>query len=100
MEEEDKFRIANMLNYQIGQLPIKYLGIPLSSNKLYAGDFVGLPKKIYKRIPLWKGKHSSGRRRLILTNSCLSSLPTYMMGFYLLPQDTHRKMDHVRSRFF
>jgi hypothetical protein len=100
MEEKDRFRITNMLNCQIGQLPIKYLGIPLSSNKLYARDFIGMPEKIFKRIPPWKGKHSSSGGRLILINSCLSSLSTYMMGFYLLPQDTHRKMDHVRSRFF
>jgi hypothetical protein len=34
-----------------------------------------------------------------LTNSCLTSLPTYMMGFYLLPQGTHNQMDSVRSKF-
>jgi hypothetical protein len=42
---------------------------------------------------------SSGAR-LVHTNSCLSSLPTYAMAFYLLAQGTHRKMDGVRSRVF
>jgi hypothetical protein len=59
-----------------------------------------IPKKIAKRIPPWKGKHSSSGGRMILTNTCLSSLPTYAMGFYLLPARTHGKMDSVRSKFY
>jgi hypothetical protein len=42
----------------------------------------------------------SSRGRLILSNNCLSSLPTYIMGFYLLPSETHRSMNTIRSRFF
>ncbi|WVZ90615.1 hypothetical protein U9M48_036900 [Paspalum notatum var. saurae] len=37
-----------------------------------------------KRLDPWKGKHLSSGGRLVLTNSCLSSLHMYMMGFYLL----------------
>jgi hypothetical protein len=42
---------------------------------------------------------SSGAR-LILSNSCLASLSTYNMGFYLLSLGTHRSMNTIRSRFF
>jgi hypothetical protein len=42
---------------------------------------------------------SSGAR-LILSNSCLSSLPTYIMSFYLLPKGIHKAMDGIRSRFY
>jgi hypothetical protein len=35
-----------------------------------------------------------------ICNSRLPSRPTYMMGFYLLPASTHRRMDQYRSRFF
>lgn len=48
----------------------------------------------------WKGKYNSSGARSILTNSCLSSLPTYMMGFYLLHDGTHRKMDSIRGNFY
>jgi hypothetical protein len=30
---------------------------------------------------------------LVLTNSCMSSLPVYVMGFYSLPKGLHSKMD-------
>jgi hypothetical protein len=84
MDENEKSRVANMLNCQLGELPIKYLGIPLSDRKIRSEDMRWLPDKISKRVPPWKGKQMSSRARLILTNSCLSSLPTYVMGFYLL----------------
>jgi hypothetical protein len=67
---------------------------------LGAWHFDGMPGKIAKRIPPWKGKHASSRGRLILINSCLTSLLTFVIGFYHLPLGTHRKMDHARSRFF
>jgi hypothetical protein len=90
MGQKDKRRIANMLNCQLGELPMKYLGIPLDTTKLGREALAFLPGKISKRIPPWKGKQMSWGGRLILTNSCLTSMPTYMMDFYLLPQGTHR----------
>jgi hypothetical protein len=41
---------------------------------------------------------SSGGR-LILTNSSLSNLPIYTMGFYQLPLGIHRRMDQSTARF-
>jgi hypothetical protein len=56
---EDKTRIANMLNCQLGVLPIKYLGINISDAKMGKVAFTELVEKIRKRIPPWKGKNSS-----------------------------------------
>jgi hypothetical protein len=100
IEEATRVRIANMLNCQLGELPFKYLGIPISDVKLGRGAFEELTGKVAKRIPPWKGKQSSTGGMLILTNNCLSSVPIYTMGFYLLPLGTHRKMDIIRSNFF
>jgi hypothetical protein len=64
------------------------------------GAFSRVVDKVAKRIPPWKDKNSSSDRRLILSNSCLASLPKYTIGFYLLPEGSHKKMDTIRSRFF
>ena len=34
VDEAEQNRIANMLNYKIGTLPMKYLGIPISDGNL------------------------------------------------------------------
>jgi hypothetical protein len=57
--EEDSRRVANMLNCQLGKLPMKYLGIPLSDSSLGMGVFAGVVDKVAKRMPPWKGKNSS-----------------------------------------
>jgi hypothetical protein len=37
---------------------------------------------------------------MILVNSCLSSIPTYMMGFYRLTDGQHEELDSIRGKFF
>jgi hypothetical protein len=37
---------------------------------------------------------------MVLIESCLSSLPNYTMGVYLLPEEVHHKIDTFRSNFF
>jgi hypothetical protein len=99
-EDQEKRRIANMLNCQLGVLPMEYLGIPISDVKLDMGAFNGLGDKVAKRVPSWKGRHMSSRGRLILTNKCLTSLPTYTMGFYSLPPRTHKKNGYCEVQIF
>jgi hypothetical protein len=79
---------------------MKYLGIPISENRLGILAFTGIPDKMRKRLDPWKRKHLSSGGKLILTNSSLTSLPMYTMEFYLLPKGTHEAMDSIRSKFF
>lgn len=75
MEVDEKEKWANMLNCQLGELPIKYLGIPISDRKLNMGAFDPLVMKLRKRLDPWKGRYNSSGARSILSNTCLSSLP-------------------------
>jgi hypothetical protein len=54
--------------------------------------------KMSKRTDPWHGKVLSSK--LILVNSCLTSIPTYIMGFYRLTDDQHREMDSIRGKFY
>jgi len=98
--QSDKERKANMLNCKLGELPVMYLGIPVSNKVLGIGAFQGLVNRMFKRLDPWKGKFMTSGGKLILTNSCLSNLPMYVMGFYMLPKGVHGKMDSIRSKIF
>ena len=100
VDQEQKEHLANMLNWRIGDWPMKYLGLPLSGHKLGIQAFSSVVDKMRKRLDPWKGRTLSSGGRLVLTNSCLTSLPIYTMGFYLLPKTTHAEMNQVRSNFF
>jgi hypothetical protein len=57
-------------------------------------------EKMEKRTDPWQGRLMSSGGRLIFTNSCLGSIPTYMMGFYHLTHGQHEEFDTIRGRFF
>jgi hypothetical protein len=52
------------------------------------------------RVDPWQGLLLASAGRLELTNSCLSSLPMFAMGIYLLHAATHKAMGSCRARFF
>jgi hypothetical protein len=108
--QAEKERKANMMNCKLGELPVKYLGIrelpvnylgiPVSNRVIGSGVFQIIPNRMLKRLDPWKGKFMTSGGKLILTNSCLTNLPMYIMGFYMLPKGVHDKMDMIRSKFF
>jgi hypothetical protein len=98
--EEEKHRVADMLNCKLGSLPMKYLGLPMSDRPLRVADWCFLPEQVGHRVDPWQGLFLAAAGRLELTNSYLSSLPMFAMGIYLLHDATHLAMDRPRSRFF
>jgi hypothetical protein len=88
MEQGEQRRIANMLNCRMGELPMKYLGLPIRDIKLGREDFVELPGKIAKRIPPMEGE------ALILTgrddiDKCMPIKSAYIHNGILLAGNRH-----------
>jgi hypothetical protein len=83
-----------------GGVPFKYLGILVSSNKLFTADLMYVGLKVEKRLPAWQGLLLSSGGKSILIESSLNSLPNYTMGLYLLPEEVHHKMDTSRANFY
>jgi hypothetical protein len=59
-----------------------------------------LVRKLAGRVEPWWGKFMSSGGRLILSNSCLASLPQFAMGLFLLQDGIHAKFDSHRARFY
>lgn len=97
VEQEEQMRIANMLNCKVGTLPMTYLGIPISDKNLGAKSFDGIAGKMRNKLQPWKGKHISSGGRLILTNTSLSSLASYLMGMFMLYENNHHSPEDGHS---
>jgi hypothetical protein len=67
-----------------GEFPFRYLGIPMSPKRLSNRDWRGVEERFQKKLSSWKGKMLSSGGRLVLINSVLSSLPMYMMSFFMV----------------
>jgi hypothetical protein len=53
VDQCDKKRMANMLNYTLGSLPLKYLGIPISNGHLNSSEFSPILEKMEKGLDPW-----------------------------------------------
>ena len=56
--------------------------------------------RIRDKAEPWRGRFTSKGSRSLLIGSCLSSIPSFMMGIYSLPEGVHAACDKELSRFF
>ena len=88
-----------IFGFQLGSLPVRYLGVPLISTKLSSSDCRILLEKIVARIKNWIAKHLSYGGRLQLIKSVLFSLQIYWMGLFILPKKIINKVDQLLRSF-
>lgn len=77
MDEEHRFVMRNVLGCLETELPVNYLGMPLTVRAPEKHMFIPLIEKFEKRLQGWKRKLLSRGGRLQLVRSVLSSLPIY-----------------------
>ena len=100
VNQEDAQSVANKLDCNLGKFPLTYLGIAIGDKDLKGKASANMISKLENRLSTWKSRLLSSGGRLVLVNSCLSSIPTFTMSFYKLTEETHKRMDSIRARFF
>ena len=93
-------KYANIFNCQVGDFPVKYLGVPISPSRLHVSDRVPLAEKCQKKLGIWKGGNLTMAGRSTLITASLNNSPMYHMSVYLLPKTTIHAMDKTRRSFF
>ncbi|GJW57559.1 ribonuclease H-like domain-containing protein [Tanacetum coccineum] len=78
--------ILNIMPFSEGELPIKYLGVPLISSRLLNKDCKVLVEKAKNRIGDWKNKSLSFASRLQLCKSVISSMHIYWASVLAIPK--------------
>lgn len=81
------------------EFPVKYLGLPLTINKPTRTQFMPLIERMERKLSGWQGKLISRGGRLQLVQSVLSSIPTYYMMCFRLPQWVIQRIDRIRRTF-
>lgn len=77
---------AQTLCCKLGSFPVKYLGTPLHYKKLRKEDLQPLVDKMIKKAGGWRGKLLSYKARLILVQTCLASIPIYLLSVIKFPK--------------
>ncbi|KAJ4793535.1 RNA-directed DNA polymerase (reverse transcriptase)-related family protein [Rhynchospora pubera] len=80
-------------------LPIKYLGLPLSSKKLSKSDYLILIDRFKAKLDTWSSAFLSFAGRLVLVNTCISSLSIFFMSVFKIPKWVVKILDNTRRSF-
>jgi hypothetical protein len=91
---------SSMFGCNIGSLPMIYLGMPVTFRTLRNIDLDFVDKKCVKKLDAWQGNAASSGGRLVLVDSSLSSILSYVMSMTLLNKTFIEKVDTHRRRFF
>ncbi|KAJ9535293.1 hypothetical protein OSB04_un001605 [Centaurea solstitialis] len=91
--------ILEILPFKLGTLPVRYLGVPLISTKLFHRDCLVLIDKVKRRVQDWKNKWLSFAGRLQLINSVLASISVYWASLFLLPVSVIKEVEKLLRSF-
>ena len=91
--------IKMVMPFREGNLPIRYLGVPLVSKGLKINDCKVLIDIVDKRIGNWRSKSLSLAGRLQLISSVLASIQVYWPSLFMLPSSVCEQIDKRFKRF-
>lgn len=77
----------------IGDLPFKYLGVPLSTKKLSTLQWYPLIEKIISKISTWTAKKLTYAGRVQLVQSVLFGVQSYWTQLFLIPSKILKLID-------
>lgn len=99
VSEEFKRQVTTFLDFTFESLPIKYLGMPLTTKRYTVADCEYLVDKMTSRIPSWFAKKLTYTARLQLVNSILMSISNYWSQVVILPKKVLNQINAV-CRFY
>lgn len=97
--EANQLEIANMFHFKMDQLPVRYLGLPLTTKSMSSTDYQPLIETIQNRIGSWKNRVLSYAGRLELLGSVIWSISSFWLSAFRLPQACIREIDKICSAF-
>ncbi|KAL0335971.1 UNVERIFIED_CONTAM: CTD small phosphatase-like protein 2 [Sesamum radiatum] len=97
--QQGKQQILDLLGFQEGFLPVKYLGVPLISSRLTMADCKPLIDKLDSRIAGWNHLNLTYAGRAQLMKSVLSSLHSYWALVFILPKGVIKILEAKMRKF-
>jgi hypothetical protein len=86
LSSEDLKPFLDIFQCVAGKFPMKYLGVPLHFEKLKREDLQPLVDSLLSRMAGWRGKLLSSEAKRILIQTCLASIPIYLLSFFRFPK--------------
>ncbi|KAG7578747.1 Endonuclease/exonuclease/phosphatase superfamily [Arabidopsis thaliana x Arabidopsis arenosa] len=82
-----------------GSLPVRYLGVPLTAQKMKKQDYQPLLDNINLRFTAWTARHLSFAGRLQLLKSVIYSTINFWASIFILPNQCLLKLEQMCNAF-
>ncbi|XP_028102574.1 uncharacterized protein LOC114301812 [Camellia sinensis] len=99
LSDELSKEYVSMLNCFHQSLPLNYLGMPLGDNPRRRRTWKPIIDKVNQKLASWKRRFLSFASRMTMIKSVLSSLPTYYLSLFKMPEGVAKEIDKIQSRF-
>lgn len=91
--------LASAVGISQGELPVRYLGVPLSSKKMDKSDFQPLLDSIASRFNSWTARHLSFAGRFQLIQSVIYSSISFWASIFILPKQCIKELERLCNAF-
>jgi hypothetical protein len=91
--------LAAMLGCKTVQLPMTYLGLPLGAKFKSKSIWDPILEKMERKLAGWQRMYLSKGGRVTLIKSTLSSLPTYFLSLFPMPNSVAMRIDKIQRDF-
>lgn len=99
IQDNTREDILREFPFASGQLPVRYLGLPLLTKRMTVSDYLPLVEKVRKRMSSWTGRFLSHAGRLQLIKSVITSLANFWMAAFRLPGSCLKEIERLCSAF-
>ncbi|XP_074302909.1 uncharacterized protein LOC141637244 [Silene latifolia] len=99
VSNELRREIVQVSGFIEGQLPFKYLGVPINPGKLFIKDCQPLIDKVLERIRILGTKKLPYAGRLVLIKAVYKTLHSYWASIFIIPKAVLTKIEAICRNF-
>ncbi|KAG7595360.1 Reverse transcriptase domain [Arabidopsis thaliana x Arabidopsis arenosa] len=99
MSSSSTQQLSEKYPFDIGRLPVRYLGLPLVTKRFATADYAPLIEQIRQRINSWSARSLSFAGRLNLISSVLWSICNFWLAAFRLPKECIEGIGKLCSSF-
>lgn len=99
VNDQNRESIISRFPFTVGQLPVKYLGLPLLTKRMTSVDYNPLLEKIRQKMSSWTARHLSYAGRMRLLKSVIRSITNFWLSAFRLPSGCLKEIDKLFAAF-
>lgn len=98
-DRRDQRQMAEVLGCKVGDLPMKYLELPLGAKYKETRTWNPVIEMFARRLAGWKRHFLSKGGRLTLIKSTSANLPIFCLSVLSTPTKIAKKLESIQCRF-